>query len=142
MLRPTKIHEYLSQYSVTWRLTMPSGCPPEDVEIPDSHNFLRLTHDEKGILTNEDLLTYSELDPHKNWGELLPLSKGLSLIATVAKAKKLLKLPNIRRQNLKGVAEICLIPTDGVVKQTSGQDHYTWWQTTSYNISHQNPVEL
>lgn len=47
MLSPTKIHDYLSQYSATWRLTMPSGRPPKDVEIPDTHNFPRLTHDKK-----------------------------------------------------------------------------------------------
>lgn len=141
MLRSAKIADYMSQYNVAWRLKMPSGCPPEDIDIPDSHILLRLTHCENGNLSFNDLLTYSELDPNKDWGEMLPYSLGLSLCETVEKAKKLLKLPNIRRQQLKGVAEILLMPTDGVVKQTGKKGHYTWWQTTSFQLGNHNDTK-
>ena len=142
MLKSAKISDYLSQYSVTWRLTMPSGCPPEDIEIADNHSFFRLTHDCNGNLDNSDLLTYSELDPQRDWGDKIPESLGLSLLVTIKHAEKLLKLPNIRRQNLSGIAEICLLPTDGVVKQTGRKGHYTWWQTTSYSISNRKPIKI
>lgn len=140
MLIPSKITDYKSQYSVRWKLSMPSDCPPEDIEIPDNHNFMRLTHDINGKLIEDDLLTYSEIYPDKHWDGKMVESYGLSLITSVDKAKALLKLPNIRKQNLQGIAEICLTPTDGVVKQTGGKEHYTWWQTTLFNISNHHPI--
>ena len=142
MLKPFKISEYKSKFSINWKLTMPNGCPPEDIEVPDEHKFVRLTHDINGTLTEDDLLTYSELYPDKDWGDKKFQSLGLSVNSTVEAAKRLLKLPYIRNNNLQGAAELCLVPTDGVVKQTGKKTHYTWWQTTSYVISNYTPIAI
>ena len=142
MLKAAKISEYQSKYSIDWKIEMPSGCPPEDIEIPIEHKLYRLTLDKKGSLTERDLITYSELEPNKDWGDHYFQSFGLSLITKISEAKKKLLLPNIRKQNLNGVAEVTLNPTDGVVKQTGRKDHYTWWQTKSFDISNHKPIEI
>lgn len=141
MLKAAKISEYLSTYEIEWKIAMPSGWPPEDIEIPFEHKLYRLTHDKNGSLTEEDLITYSELEPNKDWADNYFQSFGLSLITKISEARKKLLLPRIRKQNLKGITEINLNPTDGVVKQTGRKDHYTWWQTKSFDISNHNPVE-
>ena len=94
---------------------MPDGCPPEDVLVPSEQPFYRLAR-QSDQYSVEDFKSYAETDTSRNWGVLLPLAVGLSIIDNEKKARKNLKLTMFR--HFKGVISLVLNPTDGVVKQT------------------------
>ena len=86
-------------------------------------------------------MSYAEADPQRNWGQMLPLAVGLSLIESEAKARRSLKLPMFRQY--QGIISLTLNPTDGVVKQTGvHRSHYTGWRTTSFQMSNLNMLAL
>ena len=140
MLKPYKIAHYISQYKPEWTCMMPEGCPPEDILVCEAHPFYRLAR-QADTYTEDDFKTYAETDPVRNWGEMLPLAVGLSLIEDEAKARRNLKLPLFRRY--QGIIALTLQPTDGVVKQTGAHlSHYTWWRTQSFQMSNLKMIDL
>ena len=140
MLTPYKIKDYCEEYHPSWTIQMPDGCPPEDVLVPSEHPFYRLARQSDNY-SNEDFKSYAEADPARNWGALLPLAVGLSIIDNEKKARKNLKLPMFR--HFKGVISLVLNPKDGVVKQTGAhRSHYTWWRTTSFQITNLNMLHI
>jgi hypothetical protein len=140
MLTPYKIGDYYTQYRPEWTCMMPQGCPPEDILVPSDHPFYRLAQN-SDTYSVEDFRSYAEKDPERNWGELLPLAVGLSVIDDEAKARKNLKLPMFKQ--FKGVIALMLNPTDGVVKQTGvHRSHHTWWRTKSFEMSNLKMLEV
>lgn len=140
MLTQHKTSDYIKQYGECWTCTMPEGCPPEDILIATEHPFYRMAYSAEEF-SDEDFKSYAELNPKKNWGEMLPLAVGLSLIDNQEKAKKNLKLPIFKKY--KGIIAINLNPQDGVVKQTGVHvSHYTWWRTTKFNKSNLTMLEI
>ena len=134
MLTKTSITDYLKLYDVQWKNAMPEGCPPDDVLIPQEHLFYRYTL-QTDKCTDEDFKTYRQQNPTRDWGELLPLASGLSVLDNLDKAKRNMKLPMLRSK-FKGIGELMLNPNDGVVKQTGAhKSHYTWWQTTAFDMN-------
>lgn len=112
---------------------MPDGCPPENVMVANDHPFFRLAH-QANDYSMDDFKSYYEQDPQRNWGSMLPLAVGLSLMDNESKARRSLKLPMFR--NYHGIIALSLKPTDGVVLQTGvHKSHYTWWRTLSFNMS-------
>jgi hypothetical protein len=72
---------------------------------------------------------------------MLPLAVGLSIIEGEAKARRNLKLPMFRQ--FKGIIALTLNPTDGVVKQTGvNRSHFTWWRTSSFQMSNLNMLAI
>lgn len=140
MLKPYKIADYVSEYKPQWTCTMPEGCPPEDVLVAEAHPFFRLSR-QSDAYSADDFKTYAEEDPLRNWGKMIPLAVGLSLIDNEAKARRNLKLPMFRQ--FQGIIALTLNPADGVVKQTGvHRSHYTWWRTTSFQMSNLNMLAL
>ena len=140
MLTPYKISDYCKEYEPEWACEMPAGCPPEDIMAPSEHPFFRLARHSDSY-SDDDFRSYAETDPHRNWGERLPLAVGLSLIDNEPKARKNLKLPMFRQY--EGVIALILNPEDGVVKQTGvHQSHYTWWRTKSFQMSNLKMLQL
>lgn len=140
MLTPYKIKDYCEEYKPSWAIQMPDGCPPEDVFVPSEHPFYRLAKQSDNY-SADDFKSYAEAAPGPNWGVLLPLAVGLSIIDNEKKARKNLKLPMFR--NFKGVISLVLNPIDGVVKQTGvHRSHYTWWRTTSFQMSNLNMLQI
>ena len=140
MLKPYKIGDYVSEYKPQWTCTMPDGCPPDDVLVAEEHPFFRLTK-QADVYSADDFKSYAEADPERNWGEMLPLAVGLSLIEDEAKARRDLKLPMFRRY--QGIVALMLNPSDGVVKQTGvHRSHYTWWRTKAFQMSNVNMLAL
>jgi hypothetical protein len=140
MLKPYKIADYLNEYKPQWTCVMPDGCPPEDVLVAEEHPFFRLAK-QVDSYSADDFMCYAEADPQRNWGQMLPLAVGLSLIESEAKARRSLKLPMFRQY--QGIISLTLNPTDGVVKQTGvHRSHYTWWRTTSFQMSNLNMLAL
>lgn len=140
MLVAKKIQDYLKENRVTWACNMPEGCPPEDILVPSDHMFYRYALN-KDSYSADDFMSYAESNPKKDWGEMLPLAVGLSVLADAQRAKQNMKLPMLRKFN--GIIALSLNPIDGVVKQTGAhKTHYTWWRTTSFNMSNLNMLEL
>lgn len=138
MLTEYKISDYTKKYGECWSCIMPQGCPPEDILVATEHPFYRMGCSVDKC-DDEDFKSYAELNPQKDWGEMLPLAVGLSLIDNSDKAKKNLKLPLFKKY--KGIIALTLNPTDGVVKQTGVHvSHYTWWRTTKFD--HSNAIML
>lgn len=50
---------------------MPKGRPPSDICIPSEHQFFRSALEAQSY-SSDDFLTYSEMIPNKEWGEMLP----------------------------------------------------------------------
>lgn len=140
MLKSYKIADYIKEYKPKWTCEMPEGCPPNDILVAVAHRFFRLAR-HNNAYSVDDFKSYSESDPNRNWGDMLPLAVGLSLIVNEAKARRNLKLPMFRQY--KGIISLTLNPTDGVVKQTgTHRSHYTWWRTTSFNMSNLTMLAL
>ena len=140
MLTPYKITDYISEYNPHWTCKMPEGCPPNDVLVATNHPFFRLAR-QVDDYTADDFKSYYETDPQRNWGPLLPLAVGLSLIEGEAKARRNLKLPMFRQYH--GIIFLSLNPTDGVVLQTGAhRSHYTWWRTQSFEMSNLNMLSI
>ena len=130
MLQPYKLHDYCREFKPQWTCLMPEGCPPSEVLVPQKHPFFRLAQNAKSY-SEEDFMSYAELNPQRHWGEMLPLAVGLSVLDNELKARKNLKLPIFRQY--KGIIALELNPQDGVVKQTGvHRSHYTWWRTKSF----------
>lgn len=132
MLRPCSLADYCAQYNPQWVCAMPEGCPPDDILVAEEHPFYRLAR-KADSYSADDFMSYAESDPHRNWGDLLPLALGLSIIEGEAKARRKLKLPMLRQY--KGIIALRLNATDGVVRQTGAhKSHYTWWRTMAFSM--------
>ena len=133
MLKPYKIADYCAEYKPKWACLMPDGCPPDNILVAEAHLFYRLAK-QADTYTAEDFMSYAETDPKHNWGKMLPLAVGLSIIEEETKARRNLKLPMFRQYH--GIIALTLEPVDGVVKQTGvHRSHYTWWRTSSFQTS-------
>ena len=140
MLTPYKITDYIIVYNPHWTCKMPEGCPPNDVMVATNHPFFRLAR-QVDEYTADDFKSYYETDPQRNWGPLLPLAVGHSLIEGEAKARRNLKLPMFRQYH--GIISLSLNPSDGVVLQTGAhRSHYTWWRTQSFEMSNLNMLSI
>ena len=131
MLKEDKLSHYVETYNIEWADSLPENCPPEDVLIPEEEEFYRLLLNEDRIV-EEDWKSYAELYPDKNFGSRTIQSSGLSVNKN-GDFNQLTKLPSMKR--FKGLAMIKLNPTDGVLKKTSGDGHYTWWRTTMFDAN-------
>ena len=84
--------------------------------------------DKKVIKVTDKILKYlSNLDtPQKI------MAAGLSVLSSY-EPTQIRKIPSLRK--FKGVAKVLLNPQDGVLAKTGGENHYTWWRTTSFDIN-------
>ena len=140
MLKEYTIDKYIKEYNPIWFYDLPEGCPPNHIMVCQSHPFFRLAI-KSDSYSEEDFKSYAEKDKKQDWGSLLPLALGLSIINNEIKARKSLKLPMFRK--FKGIISITLNPKDGVVKQTGvHKSHYTWWRTKSFDITNLKMLEL
>lgn len=136
MLKDAKLSTYLDGNPVVWVPNMPKGVPPEEICIPYEHVLYRLTKGENA--TEEDLTTYYEKDPNKDWGDKLAEAHAVSLYDDLDKTCKLTKIASLK--NSKGVSKFTLNPENGVVKQTYQSYHYSWWKTNKVDINRAETV--
>ena len=135
MYSPIKLTDYRKKFNVSWAKQLPADTPPENVLLSyDREPLFRLIR-EKGVMTEEDLMPFTELHPEKNFGNKLWQASGLSTLGTLKDARSMAKLPSLR--NMHGIAEITMFPEYGVMLQTPSNNcvnHYTWWHTTSFDL--------
>lgn len=136
MLQESKLSAYLENYPVVWVPNMPEGIPPEDICVPHEHVLYRLTKGES--IAEDDLTTYYEKDPNKDWGDNLALAYAVSMYDDLNKTSKLTKMASLR--DSKGVSKFVLNQENGVVKQTGKSFHYSWWKTESVDINNAETV--
>ena len=79
MLTPYKIEDYCKEFSPQWVCQMPEGCPPDDILVASEHPFYRLAQ-QAAVYDVTDFLSYSEIDPSRNWGSLFHLSLILLMV--------------------------------------------------------------
>ena len=135
MLQKSKLSKYLENNLAVWVPDMPEGVPPEEICIPHEHVLYRLIKGENA--TEEDLKTYYENDPNKEWGANQAESYAVSMYDDLARTNNLKKIASLK--NSKAVAKIVLNPKDGVVNQTFHKNHYSWWKTDRFDI---NSIEI
>lgn len=138
MLKESKLSAYLEDYPAVWVPDMPDGVPPEEICIPHEHVLFRLTKGENA--TEEDLTTYFEKDPNKDWGDKLAEAYAVSLYNDLDKTNRLLKIASLKKS--KGVSKFTLNPENGVVKQTGKTYHYSWWKTNKIDINRAETVKV
>lgn len=135
MIQEIKLAEFIDKYGEQWADEMPENCPPDDVCIADNEVFYRFTK-KADVIEPRDWLNHRNLFPKREWTkEELILASGLSLFDTPERFLRERKLPGVKRLPWKGLAKIALIPSDGVVLQTTKDTHhYTWWRTALCNL--------
>lgn len=135
MIEDIKLADYITSYGENWADVMPANCPPIEVSISHGDTFYRFTEKEDVISPN-DWLNQLMLHPKNTFTNAVKiLAAGLSMCNDLNDAKRQLNLPYIKKK-FKGLAQISLDPEDGVIKQTSdNQHHYTWWRTKTCNLN-------
>lgn len=135
MLKKETLSHYKEIHQIEWANTFPENCPPEDILVPEEEEFYRLLINEDTI-TEDDWKSQKELHPNAPYeGEDLINAYGLSILKEAD--YNLFKLPRYKR--FKGLAKLILNPSDGVLKKTYRDKHYTWWRTTSFD---ENSAEI
>ena len=131
MLKEDILAHYKETHHIEWANVLPENCPPEEILIPEEEEFYRLLLNED-TMVDEDWKSQKELHPNNSYkGEDYVNAHGLSVLKEADHS--LFKLPRFKR--FKGLAKVILNPTDGVLKKTYGEKHYTWWRTTSFDTN-------
>lgn len=129
MLKKDTLSHYKETHQIEWVNTFPENCPPEDILVPEDEEFYRLLINED-VVVEEDWKSQKELHPESTYSEENFINAhGLSILKEAN--HNLFKLPKYKK--FKGLAKIVLNPSDGVLKKTYGDKHYTWWRTTSFD---------
>ncbi len=140
MLVQSKIYDYITKYKPVWGFVVPDNCPPQDIDVPTNQGFYRLSR-KKNSYNDKDFLTKKQKNPDDPWGDLIIYAVGLSLVLGLEDAKAEIKLPKFK--GFKGIIELVLNPTDGVVKQTGEyKRHYTFWFTQAFSTDNLKMIGL
>lgn len=113
-----------------WAEPLPEECPPQEARDPEDEVFYRLV-DEPTRPKQSDFFSPRKLKPQRNFKDAsLCETLGLSVFSTIDACRKVGKLAGLRD---KQVAEVTLPPECGVVLQTRGPKHYSWWLKAAFN---------
>lgn len=134
MIQEIKLATYKEQYGEHWADELPENCPPEEVCIANNNDFYRLIHYTDRTTAEDWMNTITEQPRRKFTPEQIIYASGMSVLDNIEVARDKLKMPLMRNKGLTGIAKISLFPEDGVVLQTFGESHYTWWRTTMCNL--------
>lgn len=122
-----------------WFEELPPLCPPSDA-IPCNGRFYRIA---KGNpVDNGDFFSQRKLQPNKIFtGKGIDecIARAISLFSDATDASRRLKLPKFRNAN---VAEVVLLPKDGVMKKTFSDSHYSWWRSKNFEVSQAKIIEV
>lgn len=130
MIQEIKLAAYIKQYGEHWADELPQNCPPEDVCVANNDDFFRLIHHTDHTTPEDWQSTIAEQPNRKFTPEQIIYASGMSVLNDLEVARRKLKMPLMKNKGLVGIAKISLIPEDGVVMQTFGDSHHTWWRTT------------
>lgn len=118
-----------------WAENLPEQCPPEQAAPPDGDKFYRFI---SAIpIKEDDFYSQKKLKPLRVFKDLNEcITRSVSLFNDLSVAKKKLLLPAHRG---KKILEITLPTESGVILQTLGKNHISWWRAegfipTSYTL--------
>lgn len=132
MLTEETLENYKKSHEIEWANDLPKGCPPEKILIPSNQEMYRLTL-EADKVTEADFIPYLEQFKEKKYSAPQKImAAGLSVLSSYG-PMQIKKIPSLKK--FKGVAKILLNPQDGVLAKTGGENHYTWWRTTNFDIN-------
>lgn len=103
----------------------PPNCPPDDATNQELHVYRFCI--QKDVVTEEDFLSYYQLDPVKWEGYIN--AYGLSVLLSEKECEKGIRLPAIRKK-FKSYASGITYINKGVIKRTPTKQyfsHCTWW---------------
>lgn len=108
-----------------WAEPLPEDCPPSEAWEPDDEVYYRLVDDPE-YPKPEDFYSVRKLTPNRNFKGVSECETlGLSVFDTVAACHNARLLGKPLRH--KQVAKVTLSPDSGVVLQTRGPAHHSWW---------------
>ena len=123
--------EATERTTMTYRETLPEGCPPDDAEEITAHRAVyRLVRNNPP--TDGDFQSQRAENPHRLFrGVTECQSRGLSVFADQRDAERQTEIPR-----LKGLAvcRVDLAAGAGRIQKTGGSSHYTWWPYADYDI--------
>ena len=116
--------------SIQWFEELPESCPPSDA-LDCNGVFYRIANANPADIS--DFFSQRMLYPSRTFRDVDECTaRSLSLFDTKEAAELRLKLPKFRNAH---IAEVTLTATDCKIKKTFGPQHYSWWRTTSFDIT-------
>jgi len=109
-----------------WEEELPAACPPADAFQPSNMILYRLVNDPPSI---GDFLSSRAEYPHRPFPDEC-VARSVSLHSDRVACESVAKLP---RHQDKKVAKIVLSQDSGLVKQTFGPQHFSWWRKRSFD---------
>lgn len=113
-----------------WHETLPEQCPPSDAFRLDGFICYRLCECTKP--TESDFLSHRMLFPLKTFHVPECRARAISVFKKSEDLDSLLKLA-IHKHKTK--VKITLGQDDGVAMKTGKDSHYSWWRSTSFDLT-------
>jgi hypothetical protein len=130
-IRPNRTSDELmnSIQDIEWDEELPPGCPPDDAWEPNGSIFFRMV--ESVPPNDRDFWSHRRLWPNKQFSVSECRARSVSLFERIDDCAKLLKLPLHRD---KSVVKLRLSSGSGLVKQTGGYSHHSWWRARGFQV--------
>lgn len=113
-----------------WAEPLPEGCPPPEAWKPEDEIYYRLVDDSDNP-NPRDFFSVRKLKPNRNFvGVSECETLGLSVFDTLDACRGAGKLRGLRH---KRVAKVALSPERGVILQTRGPAHHSWWLEANFD---------
>jgi len=123
---------------MNWSEELPESCPPKEAVKPEDKTVYRLSI--SGNSVEEEYKSQRSICPSctfKNVSECI--TRSLSVYDDLNKCQQLQKLPRFKKR-WKGILELKLNSTDGMIQQTFKKSHFSWWRAQEFDISTANIV--
>ncbi|MEP2770597.1 MAG: hypothetical protein ABJH05_00525 [Fulvivirga sp.] len=112
-----------------WIEELPNNCPPSDAKPPDGQTFYRLCQNNPP--EGSDFVSLKIENPSRTFAGVSECQlRAVSIWSDVDKCASLKKFKTLRD---RVIGSITLSNEDGLIKQTNGPHHYSWWRSTHFN---------
>ena len=113
-----------------WAEPLPENCPPLKAWEPENEIYYRLV-DDPARPKPKDFFSVRKLQPNRNFRRISECETlGLSVFDTLDACRNAGRLRGLQH---KQVARVTLPPECGVVLQTGGPAHYSWWLKAAFD---------
>lgn len=114
---------------MNWFEELPNNCPPNDAEEPNGRVFYRLC--KNNPTDSKDFFSQKKDNPDNKFSGISECI--LRAVSVWDNREKCLGIKKFPTQRDKIVGEIVLNNSDGLIKSTFKQHHYSWWRGNSFN---------
>jgi hypothetical protein len=108
-------------------------CPPKDAFLPNGDNELyRIV--KPNIAISDCFVSYKKTNPTNQYSDEC-IARALSTFDSIeGLLNAYLKTPAGKKKE-RLIGKVVLQEKDGMIKQTFGKGHYSWWRSQSFEIS-------